>query len=453
MQEQKIGFGEKMSYLLANVGNFPIMTLISSYLMIFYTDVIGLDPAAIATLFILTRVFDGLNDPIMGFIIDHLPATRMGRFRPYLLIGSIVCSLNFLLLWFGPMFASTFKLGIAYISYLLIGVTFDLMDIPLNSLIPAMTDDMKQRGTLSTLKGLSLSVAGALVIMPAPIIIANAPSPKQGYVTVILLGTAIVLVFSIIGALGVKERVQPAETGKYRLRDIFRILGTSPVLITFLALLFYGMSGAAASNMQVYFATYILGDVSIITWQQFGMAFMLPTLLLSGWFTQKFGKRIVFAAGLVLNGVAPLLRLFDVHNIPLLLVSTAIAGVGLGFIMSLMYSVQADNVDYVEWKKGLRAEGQLASVNSFIVKASSGIGAAIPGYILAATGYVANQTQTAQAAEGIIFSSIILPGVLMVLAGVVFYAGYRVSNSDVLRINAELRARRGDTAAMPQAQD
>ena len=301
MTQQKIGFGEKLSFLLANVGNFPIMTLISAYLVIFYTDIVGLNPAAIATLFILTRVFDGLNDPIMGFIIDHLPPTKMGRFRPYLLIGSIVCSLNFLMLWFGPMLASTFKLGIAYISYLLIGITFDLMDIPLNSLIPAMTDDMKQRGTLSTLKGLSLSIAGALIILPAPIIIANAPSPKQGYVTVILLGTLIVVLLSIIGAIGVKERVQPAAQEKYKFKDIFRILGTSPVLITFLALLFYGMSGAAASNMQVYFATYILGDVTMITWQQFGMALMLPTLLLSGWFTQKFGKRVIFTAGLVLN--------------------------------------------------------------------------------------------------------------------------------------------------------
>ena len=445
MTQQKIGFGEKLSFLLANVGNFPIMTLISAYLVIFYTDIVGLNPAAIATLFILTRVFDGLNDPIMGFIIDHLPPTKMGRFRPYLLIGSIVCSLNFLMLWFGPMLASTFKLGIAYISYLLIGITFDLMDIPLNSLIPAMTDDMKQRGTLSTLKGLSLSIAGALIILPAPIIIANAPSPKQGYVTVILLGTLIVVLLSIIGAIGVKERVQPAAQEKYKFKDIFRILGTSPVLITFLALLFYGMSGAAASNMQVYFATYILGDVTMITWQQFGMALMLPTLLLSGWFTQKFGKRVIFTAGLVLNGIAPLLRLFDVHNIPLLLISTGVAGIGLGFIMSLMYGVQADNVDYVEWKKGFRAEGQLASVNSFVVKASSGIGAAIPGYILAATGYVANQTQTAQASQGIIFATILLPGILMIMAGIVFFVGYRLSNREMIAINEELRLRREHT--------
>lgn len=442
MIQKKIGFGEKLSYLLANVGNFPIMTLISAYLMIFYTDIVGLNPAAIATLFILTRVFDGLNDPIMGFIIDHLPPTKMGRFRPYLLIGSIVCALNFLLLWFGPMLAATFKLGIAYISYLLIGITFDLMDIPLNSLIPAMTDDMKQRGALSTLKGLSLSIAGALIILPAPIIIANSSSPKQGYITVILLGTLIVVLFSIVGAIGVKERVQPAKQEKYKFKDIFRILGTTPVLITFLALLFYGMSGAAASNMQVYFATYILGDVTMITWQQFGMALMLPTLLLSGWFTQKFGKRVIFTVGLVLNGIAPLLRLFDVYSIPLLLVSTGVAGIGLGFIMSLMYGVQADNVDYVEWKRGFRAEGQLASVNSFIVKASSGIGAAIPGYILAATGYVANQTQTVQATQGIIFATIVLPGILMIMAGIVFFLGYRLSNREMLAINDELRLRR-----------
>lgn len=439
---QKVRFGEKFCFLLANVGNFPVMTLISSFLLIFYTDVVGLNPAAVATLFLLTRVFDGLNDPIMGFIIDHLPRTRMGRFRPYLLIGSIICGLNFLLLWFGPLMLPGIKLIVAYVSYLMIGITFDLMDIPLNSLIPAMTDDMRQRSSLSTVKALALSVAGALIILPAPMILASAKTPVAGYTFIVLAATAIVVVFSVVGALGVRERIQPVQQEKYRFRDVFSILGTSPVLITFLALLFYGMSGAVSSNTQMFFATYVLHDVSIVTWQQFGMAAMLPTLFLSGWLTARFGKRAVFAIGLAISGIAPLLRLLDVTNIPLLLISTVLNGAGLGLIMALIYSVQADNVDYVEWKKGIRAEGQLASVNSFILKASAGVGSAIPGYILAATGYVANQVQTAQAQQGIITASILIPGILMLLAGVVFFAGYRMTNQQSHEINLALRQQR-----------
>ncbi len=438
----KIRFGEKFSFLLANVGNFPIMTLINSYLLIFYTDVAGIDPAAVATLFLITRIFDGVNDPIMGYLVDHLPRTRMGRFRPYLIIGSILCSVNFLLLWFGPVMFSGIKLVIVYISYVLIGMTFDLMDIPLNSMIPVMTDDLKQRNSLSTLKALALSVAGALIILPAPMILSAVKNQMEGYTIVIVGGTIITLVFSIIGALGVKERVQPIKQEKYKFKDTFKILGTAPIIITFVSLLFYGMSGAVSANTQMFFATYVLNDVSIVTWQQMGMAMMLPTLFLSGFLTNKFGKRKMFALGLVINGVAPLIRLFSVTNIPLLLASTALSGVGLGLIMALMYNVQADNVDYVEWRKGIRAEGQLASVNSFIVKASSGIGSAIPGFVLAATGYIANQVQTEQAINGIITTSILIPGILMILSGIIFFAGYKLTNQKMHEITQSLRAKR-----------
>nr|MDO8110289.1 MFS transporter [Candidatus Sigynarchaeota archaeon] len=144
--EPRINWKEKLAYFSVNVGNIPIMTLIGGFLLIFYVDVVGLDPAAVATLFLITRVLDGLNDPIMGYIIDHLPNTKWGRFRPYIVLGTIICGLNYLLLWLGPSLAAFNKLVIAYISYILIGITFDLMDVPLNSLIPVMSTSEKERG-------------------------------------------------------------------------------------------------------------------------------------------------------------------------------------------------------------------------------------------------------------------------------------------------------------------
>lgn len=126
MNQDKVTLKEKISYVFVNLGNIPITTLISSYLLIFYTTVCGMNPAACATLFLIARILDGLNDPLVGFIIDHLPNTKYGHFRPSLIIGTILCSLNYLLLWFGPMMASAGKLAIAYVSYLLIGVLFPI---------------------------------------------------------------------------------------------------------------------------------------------------------------------------------------------------------------------------------------------------------------------------------------------------------------------------------------
>jgi len=150
---EKVGFKEKISFGLLNINGY--MLLVNTYLMIFYTDVAGLNPAAVATLFLITRILDGLNDPIMGYIIDHLPRTKLGRFRGYLLIGTVICTLNFFLLWFGPAWAPAGKLAIAYISYILIGITFDMMQIPNGSLLPAVTADQKDRAVLSIFKGVA----------------------------------------------------------------------------------------------------------------------------------------------------------------------------------------------------------------------------------------------------------------------------------------------------------
>ena len=101
-QQSLLSFREKLAFFTVNIGNIPIMTLLGSFLLLFYTDVVGLDPIQIGTLFLFSRVLDGLNDPIMGFVIDHLPRTKWGRFRPYLILGTVILCLNYLVLWLGP---------------------------------------------------------------------------------------------------------------------------------------------------------------------------------------------------------------------------------------------------------------------------------------------------------------------------------------------------------------
>ena len=114
---QKVTKREKLCYVLTNIGNVPVQAILGSYLLIFYTNIVGLNPASCATLFLIARILDGLNDPIVGFVIDHRKVSKMGRFRPTLMLGAVLCGLNFLLLWMGPYMATGGKLAIAYISY------------------------------------------------------------------------------------------------------------------------------------------------------------------------------------------------------------------------------------------------------------------------------------------------------------------------------------------------
>ena len=379
MNQDKIKMREKLSFAMANFGNIPVMTLINGYLLIFYTNICGLSPAACATLFLIARFLDAINDPLVGFIIDHLPTRKMGHFRPTLILGTILCSANFLLLWFGPMLSTSGKLAIAYVSYILLGVLFPVMDISLNSLLPVMTEDMKERNSLSSIKGLAY-VIGALVIGVAAPLILGDTSNKQGYINLVLIMTAVIFFLLIIGTMGVKERVKPQMENSYSVKELFKILSEAGVhYIPCCTVIFDWKQYRECAN--TYFYTYIFEDLtlaSIIT--LITCVTVFPATMVIGNLIGRFGKKKMYAIGLALAGLAPIIRLLDVRSIPLLIVSVLIAEIGAGFAAPLNYGIQADNTDYIEMSMGIRAEGAVASLSSFVSKCAMGIGGAIPGY-------------------------------------------------------------------------
>ena len=443
MNQDKIKMREKLSFAMANFGNIPIMTLINGYLLIFYTNICGLSPAACATLFLIARFLDAINDPLVGFIIDHLPTRKMGHFRPTLILGTILCSVNFLLLWFGPMLSTSGKLAIAYVSYILLGVLFPVMDISLNSLLPVMTEDMKERNSLSTIKGLAY-VIGALVIGVAAPLILGDTSNKQGYINLVLIMTAVIFFFSIIGTMGVKERVKPQMENSYSVKELFKILSQKPVYITFLAVLLYSIGSNIVNAANTYFYTYIFEDLtlaSIIT--LITCVTVFPATMVIGNLIGRFGKKKMYAIGLALAGLAPIIRLLDVRSIPLLLVSVLIAGIGAGFAAPLNYGIQADNTDYIEVSMGIRAEGAVASLSSFVSKCAMGIGGAIPGYLLQLAGFDSKAAvQNDDVINVIVLCVLILPAIVNVVAIVIFSKGYPITKEKLNEQTYLLREKR-----------
>lgn len=428
MNQDKIKFKEKLAYASANFGNIPIMTLINGYLLIFYTNICGLNPAACATLFLIARILDGLNDPLVGYCIDHLPNTRFGHFRPPLIVGTVLCGLNFLLLWFGPMMAPGGKLLIAYISYLLIGVLFPVMDISLNSLLPVMTTDVKERSMLSSIKGFVYAIGALGFGIAAPIILGDV-SNKDGYVRLILIATTIIFIFSIIGTIGIKERIKPQKGKSYGVKELFKFLGQKPVYVTFLTILLFTIGNNIVSTINTYFYTYIMGDLGLAAVATLVMCItvILGTILV-GKLAVKYGKKRMFLVGLAIAGLASIVRLVDVRSVPLLIVSSLITGLGSGFVSPLIYGIQADNTDYIELKMDQRAEGAIASLSSFISKCAAGIGGAIPGYLLTFAGFDnAASVQSDSVITVIILCALILPCIIYIAGLVIFGKGYPIT--------------------------
>lgn len=441
-----VPFKEKLAFFAANLGNIPLMTLLGGFLLIFYTDIVGLSAGLVGTLFLVSRVFDGVNDPFMGYVVDHLPQTKMGRFRLYLIIGTLITSVIFLAMWLGPSLAPAGKGVIAFITYILFGFAFDLMDIPLNSMIPVMSDRDADRNILANIKGLAYVLGGIgfnIIVVP---FVSSFAAPQQGYHVLIISTTVFVIVFSVLGTLGIKERIYPVKKEKYGTREIFKIIGSKPVFAHFANSLLMQIANGMMQGTLIFFFTYALKrpDLFPLT----GVSYLLGNLsavAFTPWLVRKFGKKETKTFANILSIVGLFVLFFLPASQPILFIIVIILiSPGMGINQVLVYSIQADNTDFIEWKNGYRAEGAIASVNSFIIKAGLGLGSAIGAYVLALVNYVPNQAQTQEVIRGLYWNNFLIPAVLGVGALAIWIIIYPLNKSkteemmdDLHRIRSE----------------
>jgi sugar (glycoside-pentoside-hexuronide) transporter len=443
-QDSVLSRKEKFSFFLVNMGNIPLMTLLGSFLLIFYTDVVGLNPAAIGTLFLIARIFDGFNDPIMGYVVDHLPKMKLGRFRSYLILGTIITSGVYLLTWLGPSLAPAGKIVFAYIGYLLFGFAFDLMDIPLNSMIAVMSDRDRDRTVLSNIKGFAYMFGGVLVYSVALPFVGLFASERVGYHWLIIIFTIFVVLFSIIGTLGIKERVNPIRKEKYKFKDLIKILGNKAVISHFLQQLVLMTAAGVLQGSITFFFIYVLDRPDLFALS--GLTRVIGTVIalaLVPWMTRKIGKKNANTIANIVAIIGYLAMFFLPADKPMLFILVLlITSPGTGATGILMYSIQADNTDYVEWKQGARAEGAVASLNSFIVKAGLGLGSGIGAYMLGIIGYVPNAVQSAETIQGLYSLNFLFPALISIVGVIVWMVLYPIDKKTNDQMLSELAAMR-----------
>ena len=302
--QQRVSVLEKIGFSLINLGNIPIMTLLNTYLLIFYTDVVGIAPSSVATLFLISRIMDGFSDPIIGFLIDRSPKTKFGKYRPILIIGVFICCLNYLLVWFGPLFFKHTKLIVIWITYLLMGITFDLMDIPLNSLIPVITNNDKERNILSSIKGISYTIGASLLNILAPLLLAAFNDKEESFRLLIIITVIFVVFSSFLGTFLVKERSIPRSTTredeKYSIKDLARILTIKPVVILFIAMLLVTAAINIFNGSILYYSIYILGsERSFGIASIFGLFGAVIAGIITPLFSSKFSKNYIYIFGMI----------------------------------------------------------------------------------------------------------------------------------------------------------
>ncbi|MDT2674656.1 glycoside-pentoside-hexuronide (GPH):cation symporter [Enterococcus dongliensis] len=436
MQVIKIRGIEKFGFALTNLGNIPIMTLLNTYLLIFYTDVIGISPAVVGILFLCSRLLDGVSDPVLGFLIDRFPNTKFGKYKPILILGTIICCLNYLLVWFSPLLFLDQKIVAISVSYILLGITFDLMDIPLNSLIPVLTNRESERNVLSSIKGISYTVGPTILNIIAPLILARHNSKINGYIFLIVGTVFVVAFFTIIGTLTLRERVTTQVDcskeikKRYSIKDVLKILKIREVVTLFISMLFITAATNIFNGSLLYYLNYIIKDTRLLSLASFlglfgalGAGILVPSL------SKKFGKTRLYTFALLIISLAMIFLIFLENSRDIFLICYVMIQFGLGFTNTLQYSISANNVDIVRIKLGFESAGLIASLNSLIMKFGMAMGGAIPGFILSYTGYVANKEQVDSASIGIIIATFVIPLILYVLTIAIFNYGYEIFSS------------------------
>jgi sugar (glycoside-pentoside-hexuronide) transporter len=435
---------EIFGYAVGDLGiNFSFQ-LIGFWLAYFYTDVFGISPAHVAGLFLVARIWDAVNDPIMGYIADHT-RSRWGRFRPYLLFGAVPLNLVLLACFYTPEFSSTGRIVYAYVTYIMHGMLFTAVGLPYSSISAVMTQDQQERAVISTYRMFfAVIVAMSIVTIGVEPFVSLFASEQQGFfVLAALFGIAStgLLWFSFTQS---KERVQaPRET--YRIRDMAPILFKNDALLVLaIAMMLNTCVWVIGGAVTIYFFKYVVGDPTLVRTFFF---FMLPANVLGVIAAPQLTKRIGKARTFIWGSAGVFLLYGLRHFVPASMLALLIAVSMVGSFSQMLCSITQwgmlpDTVEYGQYKTGLRSEGIPFAFFSFVQKLGMALGGALAAYVLDLTGYVANAAQSETALAGIRSLFNLLPAGCS-LACLIALLFYRLDAKTFERIKGEIAARDG----------
>ena len=412
---EKLSLKEKIGYGMGDAGSCMIWSVLALYLTWFYTDVYGLDPAIVGTLFLVIRVFDAFSDPVMGAICDRT-RTRWGKFRPWILWMAVPFGLGAVLMFTTPELSMNGKIIYAWVTYLIMSLIYTAINIPYCSVAGVITLNQKERmGCLSWrffLNGLATLIVSSS-ILPLTEWLGDGNRASGFQLTMIIMGGAATLMFLFCFA-SIKERVvsmRANETLRKDLKDIIKndqwILMIS---ITFLNVFPAFIRGAVT----IYYATYVMqASVGFITFfMALGVACNMLGSVIAKPLTDRFDKIKLFRIINVILGILSFALWFvDPHSLTPLLALFIVINV-LHLIQSgpILWAMMSDVDDYGDWKLGKRLTGISFAGNLFMLKMGLAVAGAIVAWILSYTGYIANKLQqNTQTLDGIIMMFSLLP--------------------------------------------
>lgn len=436
---------EIVGYGLGDMGFNFYWTNISTFLLIFYTDVFGITAAAAATMLFVVKIFNAFTDPMIGAFADRTQ-TRWGQFRPYLLFLSLPLAVVGVLAYSTPDFGPTGKLVWACATYLLLMTLYTGINLPYSALSGVITGDARERNAINAARFIAGFAGGTLVTAASPRLVAwlGEGDPARGWtLTMGVWGLAAMVIFAITFGT-TTERVLPPQARPAPVRqDLADLRSNKPwILLFFLSLIIMGGITLRMTSAAYYFK-YVVNRPELL-------ATFVPAYLLAAaagtactpLLTRFIDKRRLMIGLMLLSTVLSAAFLFVPSDSLVTMYALQIAlGLALGPKSPLSFSMLADSADYNEWRHGRRATGMTFAASSFAQKLGTALAVAVIGALFSALGYVPNAQQSADSQAGIVWLMSVIPAAFTLLAAVIMVF-YTLDNPTMARIQADLAARK-----------
>jgi GPH family glycoside/pentoside/hexuronide:cation symporter len=441
----KLSLKEKIGYSLGDTASHFVWDMVGFWLLFFYTDVYGISAAAAGTIMLVARFWDMAIDPVIGIVSDRTN-TRWGKFRPYILYGAIPYAVLAILTFTTPHLGEVGKIIYAGATYVLLMTAYAAINLPYSALGAVMTDDTYERAGLNTYRFIA-GFTGQFVVTGLALTLAEffgGGDKAQGFQYTVFLFAGLSLVFFFITFKTTKERVQPPKAQKDSLKEDIRNLFSNKAwvilaLVGIISFIMFAMQNAAIAY---YFKYYLGRENNVQLFNVIGTVALIVALPLSKPLAKRFGNRNVFIGSSLISGFFfMLIYLPGITDLTAIYVFNIIAKMAYAPAVPLLWTMIADSADYGEWTTGRRATGLYFSAAVFAQKAGWGIGAAIAGWILAASSFVPNVVQNDTAITGIKLLVSVIPGILY-MSCALFMIFYRIDSKTTELMKIELDARR-----------
>lgn len=436
---------EQLGHAIGVLGHDSAYTLWATWMTPFLTDVVMLPAVVLGILLAAGRIWDGVNDLLMGSIVDRT-RTKMGRFRPWIMrAGPLFCAVmaaSFIV----PGNNMTVRIIYACIMYIVVDMVFTAVDIPFWSLPAAMTSNVKERagiiGTTQTTSSAISSIVG--MVMPFALIYFGGASDAWAYFKVAGIVAVFGAVMYFLSAKMVKEHVVPDDTEKFSLRlGLKSVFTNKPLLCVQICNLIGLLAMIMRGNFLYFYSRYNLGGIEVMGFLSLiGTVATVVGSLIFIVLSKKMDKRTIMFILIGIYIASCMVHYFaGWENMVIIYMCSAVSGACLGAYMVSVMAMMADTIEYGEWKTGQRNEGMITSTRCFITKLAMAVSGIVVAFVIGIFGYTAGAEQTLQVQNAFHNMMTLVCAVVMLLSAIPLFF-YTLTEKRHAEIMQELAQRK-----------